>query len=498
LYIDEFQNFASDSFETILSEARKYGLSLIMAHQTLAQISTELRSLILGNTGIQVYFRVNRQDAQLLAKEAFEYSGFEFKSSGSSGPRYWSLGEEWERHTEELQKLSPRACYVKHKIEGGLLSLHTAEIEPGRVMAGMDEEEFDYQLSRLSLGRKHLVERQSLLVADGKEEVVEEITEPVEEAERPKAAPKEARKAKIKAEPSTIEDERDEEKGRHELEPAERKLLEFISENPGKFVTQIYRELGLSGYKGDRLKAGLVERGLIVQKETRDGKRGRMAKVLEETGKAASPRRKPPAAGKGGDVHQRLQAVIREQAELYGWQAVVEERIARSLESVDVGLRRDDVRVAIEICSTTKAGHEMENVRKCLEAGYDYVVSVGSDDKSLQLLKAEARKVFSPRERERIRFYPPPRVKDFLRSLGFDGIVSEKAIVSGQFSRQKQLMDMNAAAEYLGISKNTLYEWVVQQKIPHTKVGRLTKFKREDLDAWLEKRTRQQRDRDFI
>jgi type IV secretory pathway TraG/TraD family ATPase VirD4 len=42
----------------VLSEARKYGLSLIMAHQTLEQIPPELRSVILGNAGIQVYFRM--------------------------------------------------------------------------------------------------------------------------------------------------------------------------------------------------------------------------------------------------------------------------------------------------------------------------------------------------------------------------------------------------------------------------------------------------------
>ena len=80
LYIDEFQNFATESFLVILSEARKYGLSLIMAHQTLSQIPDELRSLILGNTGIQVYFRLNRSDSQLLAKEGFEYSGYEVKT----------------------------------------------------------------------------------------------------------------------------------------------------------------------------------------------------------------------------------------------------------------------------------------------------------------------------------------------------------------------------------------------------------------------------------
>jgi hypothetical protein len=47
-----------------------------MAHQTLAQLPTDLRSIILGNAGIQVYFRMNRKDAELLAKEAFTYSGY--------------------------------------------------------------------------------------------------------------------------------------------------------------------------------------------------------------------------------------------------------------------------------------------------------------------------------------------------------------------------------------------------------------------------------------
>lgn len=501
LYIDEFQNYASDSFETILSEARKYGLSLIMAHQTLAQISTELRSLILGNTGLQVYFRVNRQDASLLAKEAFEYSGFEVKSSGMSGPRFWSLGEEWEKHTEELQKLPPRQCYVKHKIEGGLIRLYTVEIESGRDLAGMKEEEFALTMSNLSLGRYYLVERQSLLaLPSAKEDIVEEEIElkATAKEKKQKNVSKETKKLDEKnIEPETrMEPERPIPKNKGlELEPDERILLEFIHRNPGKFVTQIYRELGLSGYKGDKLKASLMDRELIIQKETREGKRGRLAKILEVTKKGATLCR---AAGKGGDAHQAFQESIREQAELLGWQAVVEERIGRSLESVDVGVSRGDVRVAVEICSTTKAGHEMENIRKCLDAGYDYVLSVGSDEKRLGSLKAEAKKAFSLRERERIRFYSPSEVKDFLRSLSSDSIVSEKAIVSGQLSKQKLLLNMNEAAQYLGISKNTLYEWVVQQKIPHTKVGRLTKFKREDLDRWLTKNTRQQRDRDFV
>src|SRR5918999_3703948 len=102
LYIDEFQNFASESFSVVLSEARKYGLSLILAHQTLEQIPRELRSVILGNAGLQVYFRTNREDAELLAKEAFIYDGYNVKSVEIGGSRmrtnYWSLEEEWEKN----------------------------------------------------------------------------------------------------------------------------------------------------------------------------------------------------------------------------------------------------------------------------------------------------------------------------------------------------------------------------------------------------------------
>lgn len=69
IYVDEFQNFMSDDFETILSEARKYGIGLTLAHQHLDQIDHKLRSTILGNTMAQVIFRVSNQDASTLASE---------------------------------------------------------------------------------------------------------------------------------------------------------------------------------------------------------------------------------------------------------------------------------------------------------------------------------------------------------------------------------------------------------------------------------------------
>ena len=198
--------------------------------------------------------------------------------------------------------------------------------------------------------------------------------------------------------------------------------------------------------------------------------------------------------GKGGELHKQLQAIIKEQAEVFGWKANIEERIPHSLESVDVGLRKDDIRVAIEVSATTYPEQELQNIRKCLNAGYDYVISVSSDEKNLLSIKKEARKVFTLRDRERIRFSLPSQVKEYLKGIASTGIVSEKGIVSDQIKNQKELMGTKEASEFLGIKKQTLYEWVVQMKIPFIKVGRLTKFRRSDLEAWLKKRTREEED----
>jgi hypothetical protein len=70
LYVDEFQNFATESFATILSEARKYRLSLIMANQYIAQIADEgVWDAVIGNVGTFITFRVGAQDAPILEKE---------------------------------------------------------------------------------------------------------------------------------------------------------------------------------------------------------------------------------------------------------------------------------------------------------------------------------------------------------------------------------------------------------------------------------------------
>ncbi|OGY62373.1 MAG: hypothetical protein A2745_02145 [Candidatus Harrisonbacteria bacterium RIFCSPHIGHO2_01_FULL_44_13] len=69
LYIDEFQNFTTESIATILSEARKYRLNLVMAHQFIAQLAEKIRDAVFGNVGSIVAFRVGPDDAEFLVKE---------------------------------------------------------------------------------------------------------------------------------------------------------------------------------------------------------------------------------------------------------------------------------------------------------------------------------------------------------------------------------------------------------------------------------------------
>jgi hypothetical protein len=79
LYVDEFQNFVTDSFATILSEARKYRLNLVMAHQFISQLAqekegsskmdTQMRDAVFGNTGTMICFRIGVEDAEIMGKE---------------------------------------------------------------------------------------------------------------------------------------------------------------------------------------------------------------------------------------------------------------------------------------------------------------------------------------------------------------------------------------------------------------------------------------------
>jgi type IV secretory pathway TraG/TraD family ATPase VirD4 len=145
LYIDEFQTFATESFEQILAEARKYRLSLVLAHQNLAQIPSSLRASVLTNCGIHTYFRISREDADMLAKESL--STIYAEETG------------WEWYIQQLQELPPRTCVVKNKIEGGIVVLTTPHLPAPHTETSLNEEEFRDAVQSAEIGKAYLRRR---------------------------------------------------------------------------------------------------------------------------------------------------------------------------------------------------------------------------------------------------------------------------------------------------------------------------------------------------
>jgi hypothetical protein len=95
--IDEFQNFTSDTFASLLSEARKYGLSLVCSNQFLSQLKDGTRASILGNTGSHILFRMGAEDAEIFHREygyTWEVSRFTGLASFTAVVRLLIEGEQ--------------------------------------------------------------------------------------------------------------------------------------------------------------------------------------------------------------------------------------------------------------------------------------------------------------------------------------------------------------------------------------------------------------------
>lgn len=121
LYVDEFQNFATDSFATILSEARKYWLALTMANQYVTQMSETIQSAVFWNVGTTISFQVGYQDAHILQQI------------------FW--GEKI-LNTNDLMNLAKYDIYLKLLIEGMPSPAFSATtFPPVKKMSNVDSEQ---------------------------------------------------------------------------------------------------------------------------------------------------------------------------------------------------------------------------------------------------------------------------------------------------------------------------------------------------------------------
>lgn len=168
LYVDEFQNFAVESFANILSEARKYRLNLILAHQYIAQLSEPVRDAVFGNIGTLVSFRVGSPDALFLEPEFM--------------PRFTA---------QDIIELPKAGVYVKLMIDGITSQPFSATtLLPLGQSTGSTEKVIQQSRERYAGNRKMIEDRVVAWSGFGEEVNVEEKLKEVSDAK------KEAKKAK--------------------------------------------------------------------------------------------------------------------------------------------------------------------------------------------------------------------------------------------------------------------------------------------------------------
>jgi len=134
VYVDEFQNFSTESFANILSEARKYRLNLILAHQYIEQLHEKVKPAIFGNVGTIVCFRIGAEDAEFLEKEFL--------------PQF---------NAQDLVNLAKYNIYVKLLIDGVASKPFSAETLPPPKMPAQSCKDVIIENSRQKYGVKRSI-----------------------------------------------------------------------------------------------------------------------------------------------------------------------------------------------------------------------------------------------------------------------------------------------------------------------------------------------------
>lgn len=133
-------------------------------------------------------------------------------------------------------------------------------------------------------------------------------------------------------------------------------------------------------------------------------------------------------SGKGGQQHKYLQHLIKRWGEERGYKSTIEKQIAGG--SVDVALEKDGSSVACEISVTTTAEHEVQNIKKCLEAGFNQVIVITSDKKMLGKIKNAAAASLDAQGLSSVQFFLPEDLFMFLEQIAAES-EDKEAIIKG-------------------------------------------------------------------
>jgi hypothetical protein len=185
-----------------------------------------------------------------------------------------------------------------------------------------------------------------------------------------------------------------------QYDPVELAFLERVAKHPDDAVTAICSALDLSGSKSSRIRKELCRKGLLTEVETRLGRKGRRAIYAVPTFKGYQAIGESPPRGRGGSVHKHFVEVIARWAMQKGYQIAKEYKLEEGW--VDLVLSRDGQATAIELSVTSTAEREMNNMNKCLEAGYPRVVMLFLDRGVQQRYLNQVNELFPGEERKKV------------------------------------------------------------------------------------------------
>jgi hypothetical protein len=132
--------------------------------------------------------------------------------------------------------------------------------------------------------------------------------------------------------------------------------------------------------------------------------------------------------GRGGRQHKYLQELIRRWADANDWRATLEERILDGLGLVDVALRKGDMILACEISVSTSPEHELDNLQKCLSAGFRRIAVIGVEKRTLTRLQTLAADALTPEQAAGVGYYSPEELFDALDALEAETHASQQTV----------------------------------------------------------------------
>lgn len=345
LFADEFQNFICKSVEESIYGTRKFYLGLVLAHHTLQQLRSRdndvAEAVLAART--RICFQVGDEDASDLAKGFLDYT------------------------PHDLQNLRTGEAIVRvgGSVNSFEIKTHYEPQPPIELSERRKEELIRFTKTRYGID-VHDDHKGGVVIHLRKQDL--------NWLEARKGEASENKEVKL-------EHKGQETQGREEsvLAQEEKRFLEFLAKTAELLpVREIYKRLELSAKKGNRIKADLLEKTLIVETEIRLEKAFRKSKILTLTQRGYQVLHLPLPFGKGGSLHQHLQKLVMGCARAKGYEAAIEEQ-ASNKKMVDVGLTKGDERIAVEISVTTRANQVLKNITLDLAGGYDRIIVVCID-----------------------------------------------------------------------------------------------------------------------